>query len=189
MLAIRQSREWSARHARERVDKRLRRDWDARRDRLGFSSSSSSSSSSSIPARASMSTATGGMGGGGDAAVVASCVPLLSDGELSYGGGDDVVVVVPSPQISPPGAREIVESHLAAIDGHQRHRSSATTMITSTTANASAASLSSDALALPNSLEEATGDEDAAVVAVGSHTPPARSSTVTLPVPDLIKLF
>jgi hypothetical protein len=101
----------------------------------------------------------------------ASRVPLLSDGKLSYGGGDVVVVLVPSPQILPPGARAIAESHLAAIDSHQCRRSSATTTITSTTANASAASSSSDALALLNSLEEATGDEDAAVVAVGSHPP------------------
>ncbi len=121
-----------------------------------------------------MSTATGGMGGGGSAAVVASCVPLLLDGELSYGGRDDVVVVVPSLQILPPGARAIVESHLVAIDGHQRHRSLATTMITLTTTNASAALLSSDALALLDSLEEATGDEDAAVIAVDSHAPPPR---------------
>ncbi len=92
--------------------------------------------------------------------------------DLSYGGGDVVVVVVPSPKILPPGAGAIVESHLAAINGHQRRRSSATTTITSTTANASDASSSSDALALLDSLEEATGDEDAAVVAVGSHAPP-----------------
>jgi hypothetical protein len=125
-------------------------------------------------ARASMSTATRGMGGGGGAAVVGSCVPLLSDGELSYGGSDDVVFVVPSLQILRPGVRAIVESHLAAIDGHQHHRSSATTMITLTTANASAASLLSDALALLDSLEEATGDQDAAVIAVESHAPPSR---------------
>jgi hypothetical protein len=121
-------------------------------------------------AQASMSMATGGMGGGGGAANVASCVPLLSDGKLLYGSGDDIVVVVPSLQILPQGARAIAESHLAEIDGHQRHRSSATT-ITSTTANASAASLSSNALALLNSLEEATGDEDATVIAVKSHAP------------------
>ncbi len=61
---------------------------------------------------------TGGIGGGGGAAVVASFVPLLSDGKLSYGSGNVVVVViVPSPQILLPGAGAIVESHLAAIDG------------------------------------------------------------------------
>ncbi len=123
-------------------------------------------------ARASMLTAAGGMGGGGSTAIVASCVPLLSDGELSYGSGDNVVLVVPSLQILPPGARVIVESHLAAIDGHQRHRSSAMMMITSTTANASATSLLSDALALLNSLKEATRDKDAAVIAVKFHAPP-----------------
>jgi hypothetical protein len=122
-------------------------------------------------ARASMLTVTGGMGGGGGAIVVASRVPLLLDGKLLYGSGDVVVVVVSSPQILPPGAR-IVKSHLAAVNGHQRHCSLATTMITSTTANASAALLLSNALALLNSLEEATGDKDAAVIAVGSHAPP-----------------
>ncbi len=44
-------------------------------------------------------------------------------------------------------------------------------MITLTTANASAALLSSDALALLDSLEEATGDEDAAIIAVKFHAP------------------
>ncbi len=102
---------------------------------------------------------------------MASFVPLLSDGELSYGGGNVVVVFVPSPQILPPGTGAIVESHLAAIGGHQRCRSSATAMITSTTVNASAALSSSDALALLNSLEEAIGEEDAAVVAVESPPP------------------
>ncbi len=92
--------------------------------------------------------------------------------ELSYGGGNVIIVIVPSPQTLPPRAGAIVESHLAAINGHQRRRSLATMTITSTTANASAASSSSDALALLDSLEEATGDEDAAVVAVGSHAPP-----------------
>ncbi len=79
---------------------------------------------------------------------------------------------MPSPQILPQGAGAIVEFHLAAIDGHQRHRSSATTMITSTTVNASAALLSSNALALLDSLEEAIGDKDAAVIAVKSPPPP-----------------
>ncbi len=95
---------------------------------------------------------TGGIGGGGGAAVVASFIPLLSDGELSYGSGDIIVVVVPSPQILPPGAGAIIESHLAAIDGHQRRCSSATTMITLTTVNAFAALSSSNALALLDSL-------------------------------------
>ncbi len=130
-------------------------------------------------ARALMSTATGGMGGGGGAAIVASRIPLLSNGKLLYGSGNVLVVIVPSPQILPPGAGAIVESHLAAINGHQCRCSLATMTITSTTANASAASSLSDVLALLNSLEEATGDEDAAVIAVGSHAPPARSSTVT----------
>jgi hypothetical protein len=115
---------------------------------------------------------TGGIGGGSSTAVVASFVPFLSDSELSYGGGDVLLVVMPSPQILPPGAGSIVESHLAAIDGHQRRCTSATTMITSTTVNASAASLSSDALALLDSLlEEAIGDEDAAIIAVESPPP------------------
>ncbi len=42
---------------------------------------------------------TGGISGGGGTAVVASFVPLLLDGELSYGGGNVVVFVVPSLQI------------------------------------------------------------------------------------------
>ena len=75
---------------------------------------------------------TGGIGGGGGATVVASFVPLLLDGKLLFSGGNIVVIVVPSPQILPPGARVIVESHLAAIDGHQRRCSSATAMITLT---------------------------------------------------------
>ncbi len=142
-------------------------------------------------ARASMSTATGGMGSGCGTIVMASRVPQLLDGKLLYGGGNVVVVVVPSPQILPPGAGVIVESHLAAIDGHQRRRSSATTTITSTTANASAASLLSDALALLDSLEEATGDEDTAIIAVGSHAPPLRGRPRLrrLPVPDLSNFF
>ncbi len=117
---------------------------------------------------------TGGIGGGGGAAVVASFIPLLSDGKLSYGGGDVVIVVVPSPQILPRGAGVIVKSHLAAINGHQCRCSSATTMITLTTVNASAALSSPDALALLNSLKEAIGDEDAAVVTVEPPPPPLR---------------
>ncbi len=157
--------------ARERVDERLRRNWDVRRDRLGFSSSSLLSSLL-IPGRRAGINMTGGIGGGGGAAVVASFVPLLLDGELSYGGGNVIVVVVPTPQILPPGARAIVESHLAAINGHQRRCSLATTMITSTTVNASTASSLSDALALLDSRKEAIGDEDAAVVAVESPPRP-----------------
>jgi hypothetical protein len=132
---------------------------------------------------------TRGIGSGRAAAVVASFVPLLSDGELSYSSRNVVVVVAPSSQILLPGAGAISESHLAAIDGHQRCCSSATMMITLTTVNASAALLSSNALALLDSLEEAFGDEDAAVVAVKSPPAPARLSTITLPVPDLIKPF
>ncbi len=123
-------------------------------------------------AQASMSTVTGGMGSGSGAIVMASHVPLLSDGKLSYGSGDVFVIVAPSPQILPPGAGAIVESHLAAINGNQCCCSSATTTLTSTTTNATAVSSLSDALALLDSLEEATGDEDAAVVAVRSHAPP-----------------
>ena len=115
---------------------------------------------------------TRGIGSGRAAAVVASFVPLLSDGKLSYGSGNVVVVViVPSPQILLPGAGAISESHLAAIDGHQRCCSSATMMITLTTVNASAASSLSDELALLDSLEEAIGDKDAAVIAVESPLP------------------
>jgi hypothetical protein len=115
---------------------------------------------------------TRGISGGGGAAVVVSFVPLLLDGELSYGGGNVVVVVVPSPQILPPGAGAIIKSHLEVIDGHQCHRSLATTMITSTTMNASAALLLSNALTLYDSLKEAIGDVDAAVVAIKSPPPP-----------------
>jgi hypothetical protein len=75
-------------------------------------------------------------------------------------------------QILPLGTGAIVESHLAAIDGHQRHRSLATTMIMSTIVNASTALLSSDALALLDSLKEVIGDKDAAVIAVKSPPPP-----------------
>ncbi len=114
---------------------------------------------------------TGRIGGGGSAAVVASFEPLLLDSELSYGGGD-VVVIVPSPQILPPGAGAIVESHLAAINGHQHRPSLATMMITLMTVNASAVLLSSNALALLDSLEEPIGVKDAAVVAVESPPPP-----------------
>ncbi len=115
---------------------------------------------------------TGGIGGGGGAAIVASFVPLLSDGKLLHGGGNVIVIVVPSPQILLPGAGAIIKSHLAAINGHQRRCSSPTTMITLMTVNASAALLSSNALALLDSLEEAIGDEDAAVVAIKSPPPP-----------------
>ncbi len=114
---------------------------------------------------------TRGIGGGGGAAIVASFVPLLLDGELLYGGGNVVVVVMPSLQIILPGAGVIVESHLAAINCHQRCCSSAMTMITLMTVNASAALSSSDALALLDSLKEAIRDEDAAVVAVKSPPP------------------
>jgi hypothetical protein len=119
---------------------------------------------------------TRGIGGGSGAAIVASFVPLLLDSKLLYGGGDVLVIVVPSLQILPPGAGAIVESHLAAIDGHQRRCSLATTMITLTTVNASATLLSSNALALLNSLEEAIGDKDAAVIAVES--PPSSHKVV-----------
>ncbi len=108
----------------------------------------------------------------GGATVVASFAPLLSDGKLSYGSGNVAVVVMPSPQILPPGTGAIVESHLTAINGHQRRCSSAMMMITLTTVNASAALSSSDALALLDSLEEAIGDNNAAVVAVASPPPP-----------------
>ncbi len=114
---------------------------------------------------------TGEIGGGSSAAIVASFLPLLLDGKLLYGSGNVAVVIVPSPQILPPGAGAIVESHLAAINGHQRHCSSATMMITLTTVNASAASSLSDELALLDSLEEAIGDKDAAVIAVESPLP------------------
>ena len=51
-----------------------------------------------------MSMVTGGMGGGGDAAIVASHVPLLSNGKLPYSDSDVVIVIVPpSPQILLPG--------------------------------------------------------------------------------------
>ncbi len=109
---------------------------------------------------------TGGISGGGGAAVVASFVPLLLDDKLLYGSGNVLVVVVPSLQILPPGAGAIVESHLAAIDGHQGRCSLAMTMITLMTMNASATLLLSGALALLDSLKGAIRDKDAAVVAV-----------------------
>jgi hypothetical protein len=74
--------------------------------------------------------------GNGCAVVLASRVPLLLDGKLSYGSsggrgsGNVAVVVVPSPQILPPGTRAIIKSHLAAINGHLRRCLTATTMIT-----------------------------------------------------------
>ena len=127
-----------------------------------------------------MSMVTGGMGSGGGAAIVASHMPLLSNGKLPYSGGNVVIVIVPSPQILPPGRGN---RRVAAIDGHRHRCSSAKATITLTTTNASAVSSSFSALALLDSLKEAIGDKDAAVVAVGSHAFPPASSLTVMPTP------
>jgi hypothetical protein len=94
-------------------------------------------------------------------------MPLLLNGELWY-GGNIVVVIMPFPQIFPSGTRVIVESHLVAINGHQHSHSNVTSMIM----NASAALSLSDALALLDSLEGATGNENATFTPVRSRAPP-----------------
>ncbi len=132
---------------------------------------------------------TRGIGGGGSATVVASFVPLLSDGKLLYGGSDVVVIIMPSPQILPPGAGAIVKSHLAAINGHQRRCSLAMTMITLMTVNASAALSSSDALPSLTPSRRQSGTRTPPLLPSSPLPPLVRLSTVTLPVPDLIKLF
>jgi hypothetical protein len=163
--AMRRSREWSARLARERVDERLMRDWEERRERFlpGSSSSILGRGYARSSSRGGGGATTTGVGGG---AVVASRVPLLSAGgespppPASSSSENYCNNIVPHPQVLPPGAEAIARSHLAAIDGHLARRRPAAAPATATTANAAAASSSDDAVALLDSLEDGSKHEN-----------------------------
>ena len=163
--AMRRSREWSARLARERVDERLMRDWEERRERFlpGSSSSILGRGYARSSSRGGGGATTTGVGGG---AIVASRVPLLSAGgespppPASSSSENYCNNIVPHPQVLPPGAEAIARSHLAAIDGHLARRRPAAAPATATTANAAAASSSDDAVALLDSLEDGSKHEN-----------------------------
>jgi hypothetical protein len=155
LSAIRLSREWLARLSRERVDDRLRRDWEIRRERHAWGGVDGGAWSSSILGRRRTSSSSLGV-------VSRPLLPPRDD-------DDDVAAAAVAPvlQILPPGSGTIVGSHLAAIDGHLRRcrRADGGAPTTITTATTSIAVALLDSLGGESS-GEYDGNNAAAAAAV-----------------------